>query len=78
VLVNFLKLTETETQCPYKGIAETFGVRAAGEFYSDFAWSYPEPLAACSAIQSRICFYNEVVDIREDGKLLPRPDTHFK
>jgi len=78
VRMELLEVTETATRCPYKGIAETFGARASGEFCPDYAWSYPEPLAACSAIQSRICFYNEVVDIHEDGKLLSRPDTHFK
>ena len=78
VHMELLEATETVTRCPYKGIAETFGVRITDAFHADYAWSYPAPLAACANIENRICFYNEVVDIREDGKLLPRPDTHFK
>ncbi len=61
-----------------KGVAQTFGVHAAGEFFPDYAWSYPAPLAACADIKERLCFYNEVVDIREDGERLPKPATHFK
>ena len=75
---NVLKMTETVTHCPYKGIAQTFGVEVPGGFYPDYAWSYPTPLAACTNIENLVCFYNEVVDISEDGELLPRPDTHFK
>ncbi|MDH3451903.1 MAG: hypothetical protein OEN20_05740 [Gammaproteobacteria bacterium] len=29
-------------------------------------------------IRERICFSNEVVDIREDGESSPQPATHFK
>ena len=78
VRMELLEMTETVTRCPYKGIAQTFGVRVADKFYPDYAWSYPTPIAACANIEDRICFYNEVVDTREDGKQLPRPDTHFK
>jgi uncharacterized protein (DUF427 family) len=78
VLMEFLEITETVTQCPYKGIAQTFGIRAAGEFHPDYAWSYPVPIPACANIAQLICFYNEVVDISEDGEPLARPQTHFK
>lgn len=78
VRMELLEATETVTRCPYKGIAQTFGVRVAGEFYRDYAWSYPAPIAACANVENRVCFYNEVVDIREDGEPLQRPATHFK
>ncbi len=78
VQMELLQTTETVTRCPYKGIAQTFGARVKGEFYPDYAWSYPTPIAACANIENLICFYNEVVDIHEDGELLPRPATHFK
>ena len=78
VRMEQLEITETVTRCPYKGIAQTFGVRVADKFYPDYAWSYPAPIAACANIENRICFYNEVVDTSEDSEPLPRPDTHFK
>ena len=78
VRMELLEITETVTHCPYKGVAQTFGVRLKGGFYRDYAWSYPTSLAACANIENRICFYNEVVDISEDGARLPRPVTHFK
>jgi uncharacterized protein (DUF427 family) len=76
--MELLEITDTVTRCPYKGTAETFGVRVGDRFYPDYAWSYPAPVAACAAIRNRICFYNEVVDISEDAESLPRPETHFK
>ena len=78
VHMDLLRRTETVTRCPYKGVAQTFGVDAAGTFHPDYAWCYPTPLSACANIRERICFYNEVVDIMEDGEPLPRPATHFK
>lgn len=78
VRMELLENTATVTRCPYKGIAQTFGVRIAEKFNADFAWSYPAPIAACVNIKNLICFYNEVVDISEDGALLSRPATHFK
>jgi len=78
VRMELLEKTATVTRCPYKGIAQTFGVRIAEKFNADFAWSYPAPIAACVNIKNLICFYNEVVDISEDGALLSRPATHFK
>ncbi|MDH3714338.1 MAG: DUF427 domain-containing protein [Gammaproteobacteria bacterium] len=78
VCMELLETTDTVTRCPYKGMARTFGVRLAEQLYPDYAWSYPAPLAACAGIENRICFYNEVVDISEDGEPLCRPVTHFK
>jgi uncharacterized protein (DUF427 family) len=78
VRTELLETTDTVTRCPYKGVAETFGVRLADTFYRDYAWLYPAPVAACANIRNRICFYNEVGDISEDGQSLPRPETHFK
>lgn len=78
VNMALLEPTGTVTRCPYKGIAQTFGIRINDQFHADYAWSYPAPIAACANIQNRMCFYNEVVDTHEDGTLLARPLTHFK
>ena len=78
VRVDLLEKTETVTRCPYKGIAETFAVRTDDRVHKDFAWSYPAPIPECPKIEGLICFYNEVVDIVEDGVALERPQTIFK
>jgi uncharacterized protein (DUF427 family) len=75
---DLLVRTDTVTQCPYKGFAETYAVRLPDQMLDDYAWCYPTPIPACANIAELICFYNEVVDIREDGTLLKRPVTHFK
>ncbi len=78
VRLELLSKTATVTRCPYKGIAETFAIRIGDELRPDCAWSYPLPIPECPKIEGHICFYNEVVDIAEEGVALPRPATHFK
>ncbi len=78
VSMDLLEITATVTRCPYKGIAQTYGVRIDEKFSADIAWTYPTPIVACTNVENLICFYNEVVDIREDGVQLSRPATHFK
>ncbi len=78
VRLDLLERTSTVTRCPYKGIAETFAVRLSEKRYADYAWSYPLPIPECPKIEGLVCFYNEVVDITEDGVALPRPQTQFK
>jgi uncharacterized protein (DUF427 family) len=78
VNMTMLEKTATITQCPYKGIAHTYGVRVNGVFYPDYAWAYAHPIAECAAVKDMICFYDEVVDTCEDGVAQPRPVTHFK
>jgi hypothetical protein len=43
----------------------------------NIVWSYPDPLPAVAAIQGRVAFFNEAVDITLDGERLERPDTPF-
>ncbi len=78
VRLDLLEKTETVTRCPYKGVAETFAVALGDTLRPDCAWSYPIPIPECPKIEGLICFYNEVVDIVEDGVALARPRTHFK
>ena len=74
---DLLRPSDTVTRCPYKGIAETFSVEVGGALRRDHAWSYPVPIPECPKIEGLICFYNERVDITEDGVPLDRPKTHF-
>ncbi len=76
--LDLLEKSETVTRCPYKGIADTFSIKTDGGLLKDYAWSYPLPVPECPRIEGLICFYNEVVDIVEDGIALERPKTFFK
>ena len=78
VRLDLMDRTETVTRCPYKGIAETFAVKIGDSIHKDFAWSYPDPIPECPKIKGLVCFYNEVVDIVEDGIAIERPETIFK
>ena len=74
--VRFEHLTpsDTQTQCPYKGV--TSGYWSFGE-RRDIAWCYDFPLPACASIAGLVAFYNEKVDLVVDGVALERPQTHF-
>ena len=77
VRTEHLRLSETVTQCPYKGTAETYSIVVGDRIYQDHAWSYPFPIPDCAKIEGLICFYSEKVDITEDGVLLPRPQSRW-
>ena len=65
------------TQCPYKGQAEWWSVRAGGSVHDDLAWSYQTPLAESQKIAGLVAFYNEQVDIYLDGERQERPSPKF-
>jgi uncharacterized protein (DUF427 family) len=71
VNMNYLQPTERSSQCPYKGVASYWSVGEA----ENIAWSYPDPIPECPKIKDLMCFFNEKVDIYENGDLLARPIT---
>jgi uncharacterized protein (DUF427 family) len=77
VRLDLLEPTTTSTQCPYKGRAVYWSVRAGGQLHKDLVWSYPFPIPECPRIENLLAFYNEKVDIFIDGELQPRPRTQW-
>ena len=75
VNMELLKATDLQSRCPYKGIADYWSVKGAGETGKNIVWSYPEPIAENPKLQDLMCFFNEKVDIYVDGELEPRPQT---
>jgi uncharacterized protein (DUF427 family) len=68
--------SETLTQCPYKGEASYKSVRLEdGTVHEDLIWYYPEPFGEVAPIASRLCFFNEKVDLELDGELQERPES---
>ncbi len=77
--LDVLEPSDTVTCCPYKGFANYFNIKTGSRrLIKDGAWCYADPLPECAKIKGRICFYNEIVDIIEDGQQLKRPRTQIK
>lgn len=72
---DLLEPSDTVTQCPYKGTARYWSVRAGGRLHPDVVWSYPDPVPECPRIAGLICFFNEKVDLTVDGVPEERPQT---
>jgi uncharacterized protein (DUF427 family) len=73
----YLTLSESQTQCPYKGTASYWDVSVGDKAYKDLVWSYPDPIPECPKIKRLLCFYNEKVDLYVDGELKERPETYW-
>jgi len=72
-VVGALTPSDTQTGCPYKGVANYFNVEVGGKTYEDIVWYYPDPIAEIPKIKDLLCFYNEKVDtIAVDGQEIPK------
>lgn len=75
--VNFghLSLTETVTECPYKGTTTAYWSAHVGDvLHEDIAWSYNFPTRQLLPVTGMVAFLNERVDIIVDGEQLDRPE----
>lgn len=57
---EFLRPSETHTQCFWKGTASYYNVEVDGEVNKDAAWYYPEPSAMAARIKDHIAFWHGV------------------
>ncbi len=68
----------TTSQCPYKGEAGYYHVKAGSKMHEDMVWSYRDPLREAGRIKGLLCFADEYVDrILIDGVEQSRPVTAF-
>jgi uncharacterized protein (DUF427 family) len=75
---DHLEATDTVTECPYKGTTSAYwSIHTPDDVRRDLAWAYDFPTRQLMPIAGLVSFYNERVDIAVDGRLLPRPTTHF-
>jgi uncharacterized protein (DUF427 family) len=77
VRMDLLHPTETQSHCPYKGVAEYWSLDLGGETYADLAWSYRMPLPESQKLIGLVAFYDERVDLYVDDVLQPRPASKF-
>jgi uncharacterized protein (DUF427 family) len=60
---GLLRRTDTETYCPYKGVASYYSVVTAGGTVDDAIWTYEQPYEAVSAIAGHVAFYPDKAEI---------------
>ena len=69
--------SDKRTECPYKGVASCYSVRAGGGTREAIVWHYPDPIPAAAGIEGHLCFFNEKVDLEVDGEAQQRPQTQW-
>ena len=57
---EYLKPSNTHTECPWKGTASYYHVEVGGQRNPDAAWYYPEPRAAARNIKDHVAFWKGV------------------
>jgi uncharacterized protein (DUF427 family) len=57
---EYLKPSDTHTECSWKGTASYYHVEAGGQRNPDAAWYYPEPRAAARNIKDHVAFWKGV------------------
>lgn len=53
---EYLKSSDTHSECPWKGKASYNSIEVDGKVNEDAAWYYPEPKEAAKQIKSRVAF----------------------
>jgi len=57
---EYLKSSQYQTVCPWKGTASYYDIVVDGETNNDAAWHYPEPKDAAKDIRGRLAFWKGV------------------
>lgn len=65
---SMLTPSDTTTFCPYKSNANYYHLTVGEKEIKDAIWYYTYPTQESAAIQGRLCFYNEKVDVFVDGE----------
>ena len=57
---EFLKTSDTETLCPWKGTANYYSLKVNDKENKDAAWYYANPSELAKAIKGRVAFWKGV------------------
>ncbi len=60
VTEDYLKPSDTTSECPWKGMANYYTIVVAGAENPDSAWSYAKPKDAAQEIAGHVAFWNGV------------------
>ena len=61
VKANILERTRTTTECPFKGTAHYFNIKAGNKRLNDAVWSYEDPYDEHRDLKGRLAFYDDKV-----------------
>lgn len=68
VRLELLSLSDTVSECPYKGDGQHWHITLPdGTCIPDAAWSLPHPLAEGALALEHVCFYDDKLDVTVDG-----------
>ena len=59
VRLDKLEAGSTTSECPFKGIASYFNLKAGGTTQTEVVWSYEQPYDEHADLQGRLAFYEE-------------------
>ena len=68
--LQHLTLSETVSECPYKGDGQHWNVTVGQTTVADAAWSLPHPLPEGFAAAEHICFYSDRAHVTVDGDVV--------
>ncbi|HEX3365815.1 DUF427 domain-containing protein [Phenylobacterium sp.] len=74
VEMGFMSRTDRGTHCPYKGDASYFTVLMDGRFAENAVWTYEQPFPAMEAIEGRLAFYTDKIEVYEVAEATVNPD----
>lgn len=57
---EYFTASDTQTTCPWKGVASYYSIEVNGEVNKDAAWFYPAPKDAAKNIEGHVAFWRGV------------------
>ncbi len=57
---EFFKPSDTQTTCPWKGVASYYHISVDGQTNKDAAWFYPDPKSQAIGIKDHVAFWRGV------------------
>jgi len=57
---EYFRDSDTQSSCPWKGVASYYDIVVDGEINEAAAWYYPDPKEAASNIKGYVAFWNGV------------------
>lgn len=57
---EYFRPSETQSTCPWKGLASYYHVDVGGQVNEDAAWYYPEPKDAARSIKGYVAFWRGI------------------